>query len=308
MFNNILAIGNWELSKADKLRETDELFPVEMLANRLRVDRENEELTKAAFDKDTCAYFVNHGIIDWHHQSVLGTTMQERAAAILGAPTDFEWRKGLPWVVGNLTKAHPINRDFVIPHLKAGNNVYGGSVGGSKLKAVQVYDPALGRNKTQVNKIHWNHIAIAGRPYVMSPGSEVRMVKAVRPGDPEAEPTSSLFIEFSDLSSFETDFDRTLAKALEIGAGTDSAQLQSLDASRMQSLEGADDETKKKKRKERAEKLVKTIIRTFNARIVKPSPEGLKLILKAGGFSDVDAEDFADEFIAKLPQILKRAG
>jgi hypothetical protein len=214
--------------------ENDLVLPIRMIANRLELDRENQEILPQAFSKATVEKFLDEGIIDWHHQSVLGKTPEARAQAIIGKPTGFQWESGLPVVYGNLTKAHPIVSKSIQPHLEAGQDVFGASVGGNITKAQRVFDQSINKAKDQISAIDWNHIAVAALPYVVSGGSRVSMAKA----------SNDLMIEFSDLSSFSHDYrlinnEDHLRKALTAGYGTDSAALGGFDALRTQSLEGA---------------------------------------------------------------------
>lgn len=299
----LVQFGNWSLSKAGKRSESDTTLPVRMVANRLVTDRENEEILPEAFNKATVDNFVQNGVIDWHHQSVMGGTPEARALAILGRPYEFAWEDNLPVVYAELTKAHGIVRDSIAPHVEAGNPVFGCSVGGSVKKARQVWDDSTSRMKRQISGIHWDHLAIAGRPYVICPGTEISMVKALMGGS-----GAELLVRFSDLSEFEAqsyllENEMAIRKALEVGAVTDSAQATGLDAMRTQSLEGAKDPKKKK-----ARKLVEGIVKAIKTQIIYPSQDGLKLFLKAEGYSEQEAEAFVTDFCAGLPEILKKEG
>lgn len=297
----LVTIGNWALSKADRA-ESDKLLPVRIVANRLRPDREGEEILPEAFNKATIESFVSDGILDWHHQSVLGKTPEERAAAIIGRPTDFAWEDGLPVVYGALTKAHPIVDQYIRPHLESNNRVFGGSVGGSIRKARNVWDEVRKAMKRVISAINWDHLAIAARSYVVSPGSEVTLVKALLVED---DIGSALHLGFADVQSFARNLERvfetdpTVLKALEIGAGTDIATLTGADALRAQTI--SVDEKKRKKKK--AEALAENIVKAIADETIAASPEGLKLLLKSDGFTESEAENFVEGFFAKLPQI-----
>ena len=103
----ILSIGNWTMEKAEGAKADSPFIPIRLIANRLITDRDNEEILPEAFNKSTVDNFLKNGVIDWHHQSVLGKSDAEKAGAILGAPTDFKWEAGLPVVYANLVKDRP---------------------------------------------------------------------------------------------------------------------------------------------------------------------------------------------------------
>jgi len=301
----ILSVGNWTIQKAGDAAKDSPYIPVRMVANRLITDRDNEEILPEAFNKGTVENFVKNGIIDWHHQSVLGKSQADKAQAILGRPSNFEWEDGLPVVYANLTKSHPIVRDAILPHLEADNAVFGSSVGGNVRKARRVWDSASNSVKRQISEIAWDHLAIAGRPYVICPGTEVRMIKAAEP---------SIWVAFSDVGTFENDYNVTtreteLIKALTVGVGTDSASYTGVDAMRKQSLEGDlkklnEKDKKKKKREDDTKLLMAKLIGNVNKGIIAPTREGLQLFLKAEGYSEADAGVFAEEFLHGLTALI----
>jgi len=303
----ILTVGNWTITKAGEAAKDSPYIPVRMIANRLITDRDNEEILPEAFNKGTVENFLKNGIIDWHHQSVLGKSQAEKAQAILGRPSNFEWEDGMPVVYANLTKSHPIVRDAIAPHLEADNPVFGSSVGGNVRKARRVWDSASNSVKRQISEIAWDHLAIAGRPYVICPGTEVKMIKA------NTEP--SIWVTFSDIGTFENDYDITtreseLIKALTVGADTDSATYTGVDAFRKQSLEGDikklnDKEKKKKKREDDTQLLMAKLVGNISRGVLAPTREGLQLFLKAEGYSEAEAGVFADEFLHGLTALIK---
>jgi hypothetical protein len=289
----LLEIGNWRIEKAKNGKETDKHVPVRMVANRLEVDRENQEILPQAFNKATIDKFVSHGIIDWHHQSVTGKTPEQRAQAILGKPYDFQWEDSLPVVYGNLTKAHPIVRDSILPHLEAEQSVFAASVGGNIRKARRA-TTANNKSKEQILEIDWEHLAIAGSPYVISPGSEVSLVKAY--GRENAE----VRFVFSDLSSFEAECDLVfrgdeIRKALEAGAGTDIAGLTSVDALRTQSLEGKPVDYKM---------LVEQVAQGLRDDVIGPTEQGVKTFLKSKGLKEDDIKSFMTKFNKTVNSVL----
>jgi len=298
----ILSIGNWTMEKAKGANADSSVVPIRLIANRLITDKDNEEILPEAFNKATVENFLKNGIIDWHHQSVLGKSSEDKAGAIIGSPTDFKWEGGLPVVYANLTKGHPIVANAILPHLEAGNPVFGSSVGGNVRKAKRVWDAKSDAIKRQISSISWDHLAIAGKPYVICPGTEVRMVKA--------ETGHELFVHFSDLGTFQTEYGITekeeeLVKALTVGCGTDSAAATGVDAMRKQSLEGDDEKKKKKKKKaEDTVLLMARLVDTINRNVIASNKEGLQLFLKAEGYTDAEAANFAETFLPGLQHLL----
>lgn len=171
--NNRVVVHGFDLLKAGN--GDGRVIPIRMVANRMQRDRQGQTIDPAAFDAETVNRFINIGIIDWHHLSVLGETPEERAKSIIGKPTKFQWENDLPTVYGNLTAGNPIVRDAITPHLEADQPVLACSIGGKALLT-----KAEGGNGERIYKIYWDHLAIAGAPYVISSGSDVRMAKADR--------------------------------------------------------------------------------------------------------------------------------
>lgn len=281
-----LEIGNWTLEKATNAKEDEKTIPIRMIANKLDIDKENQQILPQAFNKATIDNFLQFGLVDWHHMSVTGKTAEERAHAIIGKPYDFQWENKLPVVYAKLTKAHPIVKNSILPHLEAGQKVFGASVGGNIKKARNVIDESLNRHKEQILAIEWEHIAIAASPSVVSSGSEVTLIKAKNSEIKEP------LIRFADVSAFEEESDLCLRgdeirKALEIGAGTDSATLVGADALRRQS--------KQKKDYDFTSFLKKAVAGIQNDTIVG-TETGLKVFLKSEGLSNGEITDFVSRF------------
>ncbi len=280
-------IGNWKIEKA--ARQDDEKYiNVRIIANTLLLDKENQEMLPEAFDDETINSFLKAGIIDWHHQSVLGKTMEDRAKAILGKPYDFQWEDGLPVVYARLTKSHPIVRDSIIPHLDAELPVLGGSVGGSIQKIKRVFDGAIQKAKEQIMKIDWNHLAIAASAYVVSPGSAVSLVKAYN---------NELMVRFSDIGAFRYDVvanHEEIMKALEFTNITDIAKYQGVDALRTQSLEGDPfyDKTRE------------AVIFGITEGSIKPSRKGVVEFLEGRGMREAQIRSFMDVFTKNIRQMI----
>lgn len=228
----IVAISNWDITKAG--HEDSKVVNVRMVANSLKADKENDIITREAFNDKTVKEFVENGIIDWHHQSVLGRTQEERAQAVLGKPYDFKWEDNKPVVYGTLTKTHPIVKDAILPHLEAGQNVFGASVGGNIVKATTIIDN--NKPKKKILEINWTHLAIAPLPYVISYETSVSIVKAYG--------TQDVMIQYSDLSAFRNNIniienEQQIRKAIMAGVATDTTQIRGGQALQSQSLEGA---------------------------------------------------------------------
>lgn len=216
------------LQKAKDGYDSDKTITVEMVANSLTPDRADDEILSDAFDKDTIDFHLSEGVVDWHHQSDprLNPDSEKRAQAIIGKPIDFRWDGKQPVEVAALTKAHPIVQTM-LPNLEAGLPVYGASVGGDIVKFTQQYIRALSKAVRKISKIHWTHTAITGRPYVMSPGSAVTLMKAQN--------------GHSDLVCFASasDFMGMFHKAMEAAGpadGTDIATKRGLPALQPQSI------------------------------------------------------------------------
>lgn len=292
-----IELGNWTIEKAQGVAHDPRVVPIRMIANRLDIDKENQQILPQAFNKATVDKFIKTGIIDWHHQSVTGKTPEARAHAIIGKPTSFEWEKDLPVVYGNLTKAHAIVRDSILPHLEADQNVFGASVGGNVKKARNVLDIASRKPKEQILGIDWEHIAVAASPYVISSGSEVTLVKARLDSDIK-EP----IVRYADITAFENEYDlcfkgEEIRKALQIGAGTDSAALVGADALRQQSG------------KYNYPALVKEVAIGLQNDSVAATPQSVKVFLKSRGLTSQNIEDFMSRFqktVGLLEQDLKR--
>lgn len=276
-----IGIGGWLLEKAD--HSTNEMvIPVRMIANRLKLDRENQELLPQAFDSSTVNNFLENGIIDWFHKSRLGKSDKEKADAVLGKPTDFRWEEGLPVVYGDLTRAHPIVRDSIAPHLEAGNDVFGASVGGGAIKRNKIYDPVLHKAKEQISKIYWDHIAIAPSAYIVSLGSKVSLAKA-RNGE--------VFLEFDTFNGFilQNDLvgdDAKVNKALEVDPGNDTALFTGADALIRQSLDGVDVFSEYKEQ----------VFKALFTREIPPTQNGIRKYLHTKGVSQTDIDSFLKNF------------
>lgn len=213
-----IEIGSWTLQKSKHFIETDSILPVSIIANRFNVDKVDDQIDPLAFTPDVIDFFLKEGIVDWQHESRTAPTTEQRAFAILGKPVDFEWytenNQKLPKVYANLTKDHKIVKEAIMPHLKADQPVLGASVGGSILETIKTFNEILEKIVRKILKIKWDHIAIAGRPYVMSDGSAVTLAKSIIYQEKNQSVLEDI-VSFNNLESFNNS--SLLAKSLEAG-------------------------------------------------------------------------------------------
>lgn len=300
-----IEIQNWILEKAIDVNVDTELYlPVRMIANRLDLDKENQEILPQAFNKATVSNFLKNGIIDWHHESKTGKTSEVRANAILGSPTDFKWElhqgRQVPVIYANLTKAHNIVKNSIAPHLEAKQKVFAASVGGDIKKARRVISGDKNSPKDQIIEIDWDHLAIAASSYVISPGSEVSLVKAYSVDT--NNDSSNLKFTFRDISSFERDADlvfngEEIRKALTVGAGTDITSYTGVDALRGQSLEGD--------KSDKYSQLIQQVAMGLRDNTIGASTTGIKTFLKAMGLDIKQSTSFMKQFIKVMTRVLK---
>lgn len=179
------------LEKASK----DGVIAVDIIANHLTEDRENETMLKEAFDKDTVKEFLDIGVIEfWHESRNPALTKKEKFEAIIGKPVAFRFNdEGKPVVTAHLTADHELVKGM-IPHLKAKQPVYGASMGGGKV-AMEVSD-AEGKKHRVIPRIKWDHLAIAPSNNVInrSPGLNVSLLQKAD--------GSELFCEFNSIDHF----------------------------------------------------------------------------------------------------------
>ena len=181
---NGLEISNLQKAGSD-------LISVDIVANHLTEDSEGELILKEAFNDETVNSFLSEGVIDfWHDSDNEEFSKEKQNAAIIGKPVSFRWDGGKPVVTAQLTKSHPRVQEM-LPHLEAGQPVYGASVAGSKMVLKTV--DGTGKEHRIIPKIKWSKLAIAPAPYVVNRGGglNVRMNKA-----------QELTCEFADFDSF----------------------------------------------------------------------------------------------------------
>jgi hypothetical protein len=218
---------DWTITKAG---EDEKHVNVRCVPNGLVRDRERQRLAKSAFSPGAVSYYLSNGTVEFWHESKQAPTKKERALATVGAPYDFQWEEGRPAVYARLAKGMDLVQTFILPHLEAGTNALGCSVGGNVLKKAPDGDGEV------ITEIFWDHLALAPRSSVMCSGTSVGLTKADdgRPALMAYFPTTDDFESgIRDMARQET----ALIKALQVGTETDSLQMRGVDALRLQSLE-----------------------------------------------------------------------
>lgn len=289
-------IDNFRLEKAEK-QENDKVTRIKVISNNMSADKQNDVMLPEAFNKATVEYYLREGIIDWHHKSVLGKSYQERAAAILGKPVDFFWEDDKPVHTADLTNDHPINRESVLPHLNANLPVIGASVGGSILKAKAFLDPVTKKEGRKISEIEWNHTALAARPYVISAGSAVSLLKATTEAG-----ESEVMLAFDGIGAFTKTYGliksypdaEEFHKAVLAGTATDSAAMTDPgDVIRVQSLEGQPARLAGGD----FENLVSRYLQSLKAGKIPATKEGLIEFFQGEGFSEYESETAGNLFL-----------
>ena len=172
----LFRVNGLEISNLKKTNNPD-IIEVDIVANHLTPDADGEIILKEAFDQDTVKKFLDHGVIDfWHDSEDAEKTKEARNAAIIGSPVAFRWDAGKPVITANLTKTHPRVQEM-LPHLEAGQPVFAASVYGSKM--VLESKDSDGNVHRIIPKINWKSLAIAPAPYVVNTGSglNVKLLK-----------------------------------------------------------------------------------------------------------------------------------
>lgn len=174
-------------------KANSDLVKIDIIANHLTEDSDDETVLKEAFSPETIKEFLDNGVIDfWHDSKNKDLSKEERNAAIIGKPISFRWENGKPVVTAQLTKSHHIVKDM-LPHLEAGQPVYAASIGGSKM-ILETKD-ADGKTHRIIPKIRWDHLAIAPAPYVINreAGMNVRLLQKA----------NDIMCEFDNLQAFK---------------------------------------------------------------------------------------------------------
>jgi hypothetical protein len=203
-------INGFEIKTLNKASDNSAIVMVDVIANHLTEDEDNETVLKEAFDDQTVKDFLKWGILEyWHETRNPHLSKDDKNKYLLGKPTAFRWENGKPVVTAALTKSHPIVQEM-LPHLEAGQAVYAASIGGSKM-VLEAQDNK-GNIKRVIPKIKWDHLAIAPAPYVINRagGVNVRLLQKAKDIMCEFDSTDS-FIRNHSIIEKEED----LRKALE---------------------------------------------------------------------------------------------
>lgn len=175
----LFQINGLQISPLEKAGN-DSVIAVDIIANHLTEDTENETVLKEAFSDDVVNEFIQTGVVEfWHESRNPILTKEEKNNNLLGKPVAFRWDNGLPVVTAHLTKSHPIVQKM-LPHLEAEQPVYAASIGGAKM-VLEAQD-ATGRKHRVIPKIKWDHLAIAPSNAVINraPGMNVRLLQKAR--------------------------------------------------------------------------------------------------------------------------------
>lgn len=211
----LFQVNGLEISNLQK-SSNDAIVKVDIIANHLTEDQEGETILKEAFNDETVNDFLEKGLIDfWHDSDDVEFTKEAQNAAIIGKPVGFRWENGKPVVTAQLTKTHPRVQEM-LPHLEAGQPLFGASVAGSKmvLKATD----STGKEHRIIPKIKWNKLAIAPAPYVMNAAGGLN-VKLSKANDISCEfPNFDNFLKNFHLLDKEEDLKKALMAPESAGA------------------------------------------------------------------------------------------
>ena len=208
------------------------VIAVDIIANHLTEDTDNEIVLKEAFNPETVKEFLDIGVLEfWHESKNPLLTKEEKNKFLIGKPTAFRWENGKPVVTAHLTKSHPIVVDM-LPHLEANQPVYAASIGGSKM-VLEAMDTS-GRKHRIIPKIKWDHLAIAPANSVINrePGMNVRLLQKA----------NQIMCEFDDMNVFRhnstiIEHEESLMKALMAPGSVSDMQTTSGGVITKQSLE-----------------------------------------------------------------------
>jgi len=212
--------------------ETDGKIPIEIIPSEPSVDRVNDQIILKAFE-DAREEFLNDGIIDYDHQSILGKNALEKSEAIIGEPIDLfiDKKRNVPVCHANIFKGNPYVDNVIMPHLNNKSKVFGASVGG---KVLQKSFEILEGTKQKINKISkilLKHIAITPRQKAVHPKTSVQLLKSI---------DDCFDLILSDFDYFLKSFsdENFLQKTLMAGTSTDISNISGGQVLQNQSLEG----------------------------------------------------------------------
>jgi len=213
-------------------KESNGRIPIEIVPSQPSIDRVNDKIVLKAFE-DARDSFLDEGIIDYDHQSVLGKSKLEKAQAIIGEPEDLyiNLNKKIPICKAALFKGNVYVDTVIMPALENDGKVFGASVGGKVLRKSFETDPETKKEINKISKILLKHIAITPRQNAVHPETSVKLLKSF------GEDFELILDNFDGfLKSFsDKDF---LAKTLMAGSATNISNMSGGQVIQKQSLEG----------------------------------------------------------------------
>jgi hypothetical protein len=219
-----------QLKKSGK--ESNGRIPVEIIPSEPTVDRVNDKIILKAFE-EARDDFLDEGIIDYDHKSVLGKNDLEKAQAIIGEPEDLyiDKERKIPVCHAVLFKGNPYVDTVIMPVLNNGSKIFGASVGGKILHKSFEMDSETKREVNQISKILLKHIAITPRQKAVHPRTSLKLLKSF------GEDDNLIMGNFDDF--MKSIGDEEMIKTLTAGAATDIANISGGQALQIQSLEGS---------------------------------------------------------------------
>lgn len=226
-----------ELVKADE--PNPNRIPVSVVANRPVPDKVNDLIVLKAFD-DAREDFLHDGVLDWDHQTIRGTTAEEKAKAIVGQPEDMDTKSGAVVVKAFLFRGNPYVDNTIYPALRAGSKVIGASVGGRIIRKSLEWDEKSAKKVNKITKISLNHIALTPSYKAVCDGTSISLSKSL-----DEDSGLLVFTDFGDFAKSFASGESPIAgeaehtmKALVAGDATDSSVLRGGQALQPESLEG----------------------------------------------------------------------
>jgi hypothetical protein len=256
-------------------KESNGKIPIEIIPSEPTVDRVNDKIVLKAFE-EAREDFLDEGIIDYDHKSVLGKTSLEKAQAIIGEPQDLfiDEKRKIPVCHAVLFKGNPYVDTVILPALNNESKIFGASVGGKILHKSLEFDHNTKKDINQIDKILLKHIAITPRQKAVHPGTSLKLLKSF--GEEQFDLIAGNFDDF--MKSF---CDQDFLKALLAGSATDIANISGGQALQSQSLEGGVSKAKIKNN-------LPLILETLRKGTNKTSKDWMKYLVNMG-FSPQEA-------------------
>jgi hypothetical protein len=213
--------------------EKDGKIPIEIIPSEPTVDRVNDKIILKAFE-DAREDFLDDGIIDYDHKSVLGKSELEKAQAIIGEPEDLfiDRKRKIPICHAFLFKGNPFVDTVILPAINNDSKIFGASVGGKVLLKSSEIDETTNKEINTISKILLKHIAITPRFKAVHPNTSLKLLKSQN--DEDYNLYSKNFDDF--LKSFD---DNSLIKTLIAGSATNISDISGGQSIQNQSLEGS---------------------------------------------------------------------